>query len=432
IETARLRERDREALRKIKHSMSIISGQNHQLRRAEKAQERLTEALLTGGGLHGILATFSDIVPGSAMLLRGDRIVASVGEPSSTIASLLEAQGLLASAQREPEIARVSKALRRAEPSTIDISNGDGGKRSLVVPVVASEEVLGSLWVEVEGAAVDEYRAVLEQTARAAALELLRERSIREAELRLQREFLDDLLAANPSGPVIERRAESLRISLDGPLRLCVIGSQDSDDDLRVAEVREETCRSLQSEPWCRFAAEHLGFVVAILVSEEPPKPLIERVLAETGQRSLAAVVSDQGLTVTDFSEAYWVACRLLGVATGGLVGRVIDLSEARTLTLLIRKDDDGSLWRFVNATLGPLLELEPEKRTDLLQTLETFLAVGMSPKRAAAELHIHVNTLYYRIERLRELLGPSFSTPARALDFQIACLARRILLSES
>ncbi|MGH2937181.1 MAG: helix-turn-helix domain-containing protein [Solirubrobacterales bacterium] len=431
IETARLRERDRDALQKIQNAMSVISAQNHQLRRAEEAQARLTEALLAGKGVDGIMATFADLVPGSAVLLRGDQIVAEVGEPTWPIALGLGRHGLGGTARRKPEVARAFKALRAAEPWTIHAADKDGEQSSYVVPVVASEEVLGSLWVAVEDGNVDEYRSVIEETGRAVALELMRERSIGEVELRLQREFLDDLLADHPSEAVIERRAESLRIDLDGPLRLCVVGVR-SPEDVRADALREQVYRSLRAKAWCRFAAEHMGFVVAIVAGEQGSASAIEGVLAETGARTLAAVLSEEGLAVTEFGDAYRIARRLIGVDAGGLARRVVDLSEARTLTLLAREDDRGSLRRFANATLGPLLELDPEKRGDLLLTLETFLTVGMSPSRAAAELHIHVNTLYYRLERLRELLGDSFSTPSRALDLQVACLAWRILLSEA
>ena len=46
------------------------------------------------------------------------------------------------------------------------------------------------------------------------------------------------------------------------------------------------------------------------------------------------------------------------------------------------------------------------------------------SPSRTAAALSVHVNTVYYRLERLRKLLGADFASPHRSLDFQIGLRA--------
>lgn len=40
---------------------------------------------------------------------------------------------------------------------------------------------------------------------------------------------------------------------------------------------------------------------------------------------------------------------------------------------------------------------------------------------RTCAELHVHANTLYQRLERIGQLLGPDWRAPDRALDMQFA-----------
>ncbi|MGH7717819.1 MAG: PucR family transcriptional regulator, partial [Gemmatimonadaceae bacterium] len=68
---------------------------------------------------------------------------------------------------------------------------------------------------------------------------------------------------------------------------------------------------------------------------------------------------------------------------------------------------------------------------TQLTETLDAYYQAGCSPSRTAATLHVHVNTVYYRLERIRELLGVDYAAPRRALDLQVALLARRLLRSE-
>jgi hypothetical protein len=69
-------------------------------------------------------------------------------------------------------------------------------------------------------------------------------------------------------------------------------------------------------------------------------------------------------------------------------------------------------------------LELKPE----LLQTLETYLRENLDRRLTAAALHVHPNTVDYRIRRITQLIGLS---PARAADLpriNAALVARRSL----
>jgi DNA-binding PucR family transcriptional regulator len=94
---------------------------------------------------------------------------------------------------------------------------------------------------------------------------------------------------------------------------------------------------------------------------------------------------------------------------------------------VLFREGQEGELQRFARSRLGPLLRVRNPQRRELLRTLRAYFESGMSASRSAAALHVHVNTVYYRLERLRGLLGPGFVEPLRALDLQIALLAQRL-----
>jgi DNA-binding PucR family transcriptional regulator len=67
------------------------------------------------------------------------------------------------------------------------------------------------------------------------------------------------------------------------------------------------------------------------------------------------------------------------------------------------------------------------ERNPDLTVTLETYLAHDLDRRRAAAALHVHPNTLDYRLRRIIELIGIDPST-ARGLQLIGAALAARRL----
>jgi DNA-binding PucR family transcriptional regulator len=68
---------------------------------------------------------------------------------------------------------------------------------------------------------------------------------------------------------------------------------------------------------------------------------------------------------------------------------------------------------------LGPLLEHDRAHRAELLTTLRAYLDCSGSWARCAERMHLHVNTLRYRVERIEALTGRDL----RRLDDQIDLL---------
>jgi hypothetical protein len=112
----------------------------------------------------------------------------------------------------------------------------------------------------------------------------------------------------------------------------------------------------------------------------------------------------------------------------GCRLGRTGELTlDALPIELLLARSPRvaDSLRRRV---LGPL-EDYPGKRSsdrrspDLLQTLEVFLATGLDRRVAAERLHVHPNTLNYRLGRIEELTGLDLTAPE---DLMLTALALR------
>lgn len=72
---------------------------------------------------------------------------------------------------------------------------------------------------------------------------------------------------------------------------------------------------------------------------------------------------------------------------------------------------------------LGPLEDYARRRRNDLLETLATFVELDLDRRRAAAALHVHRNTLDYRLRRVEELTGLDLS---RSRDLVLVGLALR------
>ncbi|WP_299541493.1 PucR family transcriptional regulator [uncultured Streptomyces sp.] len=81
--------------------------------------------------------------------------------------------------------------------------------------------------------------------------------------------------------------------------------------------------------------------------------------------------------------------------------------------------DDVRQMYR--DRLIGVLERYDAEHRSDLVGTLRTFLDASGSWQRCADLLHVHVNTLRYRLKRVEQLTGHSLATLHDRVDF---CLA--------
>ncbi|MFF4324988.1 PucR family transcriptional regulator [Streptomyces sp. NPDC001591] len=79
----------------------------------------------------------------------------------------------------------------------------------------------------------------------------------------------------------------------------------------------------------------------------------------------------------------------------------------------------------FSARVLGPLATEESASAAMLRETLETFLAHNGSWARTGESLHLHVNTVHYRIQRIEVLTGLDLARLDHRLDLRAALLCR-------
>jgi DNA-binding PucR family transcriptional regulator len=75
----------------------------------------------------------------------------------------------------------------------------------------------------------------------------------------------------------------------------------------------------------------------------------------------------------------------------------------------------------FRTRVLGRLLDYDQRHTSDLLHTLKVFLACSGSWSQCAAQLHIHVNTLRYRIDRIEQLTARDLKQLPDLVDLYLA-----------
>lgn len=99
----------------------------------------------------------------------------------------------------------------------------------------------------------------------------------------------------------------------------------------------------------------------------------------------------------------------------------VVRHDELATHVLLLASVPDDVRRMFKVRLLDPLEEYDRVHGADLVRTLETWLQYSGSWTRCAERLHLHVNSVRYRIQRVQELTGRDLSRPEDRVDFFLA-----------
>jgi sugar diacid utilization regulator len=266
---------------------------------------------------------------------------------------------------------------------------------------------------------------ILERAAMVTALLLLSRRSLAEAESRVRGELLDDLIYRPGTDPgTVWDRARRLGVDLAAPNAVLVL--------LSPGELRQRITA------WAAaYAASHGGLAAyrdgcaVLLVPGEDPSGVATRVAREAATAAgvpvtvgAAGPVHAPDEVAAARREAARCAAALVALGRAGTGASGADLGF---VGLLLGGQGTDGLDGFVTGVLGPVLEYDARRGTRLCRTLEAYFASGASPARAAEVLHVHVNTVAQRMERLTALLGAGWQRPERALDLQLALRLHRL-----
>ncbi len=372
-----------------------VYGQREEaLRERVLRNDRLVEAAGHGAGLDGILEVLD---PGlrAWMLGRGRRVIAGA-----------------AAAADAHELSAQAAELQQPRPVAV---NG-----WLAFPIVALGRTEAHLVVATaRNGLADDDRAAVDQTLPFLGLELARLQALRENERRLAAELVDLILA----GPA-QQRATAARLATFGldaaaPLAAIVCESEDPDvgldrleralADVEVAAVAAVKARELVAV--AAWAGDEAG--LATLAAG-----LHERLEEPVGVGGLAADASGLRAAIVEARHACRFARmrRDAGWATHHQVG---------SHSLLLALQDEEVLAAFRRALLHPLEEHDARRRSRLVETLDRFLSSGCRWQETATALHVHVNTLRHRLNRVEQLTGRDLGSMEDRVDLYIALRSR-------
>lgn len=146
-------------------------------------------------------------------------------------------------------------------------------------------------------------------------------------------------------------------------------------------------------------------------------KGLVRRAVYGRAGKGLSSLTT----SYLEATHALDVACRL------GLSG-FFGYRDLGVYRILAPHTSDPAFAQFVYDTLGSLSAIQDGIGDSLLTTLTVWLDCNGNLAKAARKLHLHYNTLLYRMQRIKEILGTRLDNAEERLILQIALRIKRLL----
>ncbi|MEU7489179.1 helix-turn-helix domain-containing protein [Streptomyces sp. NPDC042319] len=407
IDTANLLAETRKAMTELEAANEIIRDRSGVIERASDIHDRLAELVLRGGGVQDVAAAVAEVLDGTVEFTDAERVPADALDRS-----------------------------RAADGHAV--RDGD----DWVAAVRSGSEVLGALVLRGHPHLDPVDQRTLERAAMVTSLLLLARRTAGEAEQRVRGELLDDLLDAPDRDPrLLRERAARVAADLDAPHVVLAARIEDPAGDGAAPAATGPDGAGATGRQRLWSAASHLaatrqglaaardaGVVLLLpLGRDDEPGEAARKAARQLGAAVHAPVtvgasapVPAPAATPAAVATAYAQARRCReALRVLGRCGQGAAAEDFGFLGLLLAdgRDVDG----FVRRTLGEVVDYDERRGTDLLRTLNAYFESGMSPARTKDTLHVHVNTVAQRLDRIGRLLGPGWQSPSRALELQLA-----------
>jgi purine catabolism regulator len=400
---------------------TLVNEQYSVLEHGIEVHARLERLVLSERGLPEVMRAIAEAVGGAALLIddRGEELARHPQERGIAKDAVAAIRG---------EVTERSAAGRRS------LFVPDGGPlagRAVAVPVPIGGAGQRGNWLIAarrKGGIEDLERLLARQAAMVVALELMRERAVRDTERRLAGDVLAEALGGHLGVDELRSRLSPFGVEERVAVLLFEADPLADDVDRLVGRLSDQGIPALVA---MNTAAGRPLLCAVVDPGEREPIEIAREAKRMLGgpQREVRAAVS-QPVGVGSLRRAFHEArCALEATAmSNGKRPEVASHRDLGAFTLLLSLHDDDALRTYADNLLAPIEDGEGEYGPELLRSLEAFIEHNGQWERAARELYCHRHTLRYRIRRVEELTGRDLGQAQDRIELWLALRARELV----
>ena len=407
VSNARLHASARASAAELVATNARLEGIVTTLRRSMAIHERLTKVAVSAEGEAGIANALHELTDLPVAIEDRHGNLRAWGGPDRPDPYARESY-----ARREQLLRRLMRAVGPVR---------DGARLTLLAS--PRPDVLGVLSLVDPARQADSADLVaLEHAATVLSVELARLRGIAEAELRLRRDLVHDLLTGTDDESA-DLRAEALGYDLRRPHRVLVVegrGRTRTEDGLLHAVRRVVRDRRLGA-----LMDTLSGSVVVVTGTETDWEAMRVAILAELGGGQCTVGVGGLCARPSELSRSLREAQLALRLQRSLLASdRACEYQKLGVIRMLAAIPDLSEVDSFVREWLGCLIDYDLRRGADLVATLTQYLEHGGNYDATSCQLSVHRSTLKYRLQRIRELTGLEINNPDVHFNLQLATRA--------
>ena len=412
----------------------LINQRAALMERGARIHAQFSQLEAEGKGLEGLVKAMSDI-SGRGILIQDKRGWILAQHPSSALLSIwnniLEQLGDLAGLPDYLVDRRQAGSAGKVITQPIP-----GGLERLIAPVIVSEIARGYLsLVGLEGELDDLDYLVIEQGCFVCAIEMARNKAIRETEKRLKGDLLTALLQDDLSPRDVGLWAQTMGLDLEQShvaLRFAWDGQQQPSrrrlETLVNGAIAEQGLRVIVSPLgsevicYCQVPPDVLRPEVALLLGEN----VLNQASREYPEAPARCGIGLPAESLEDWRVSLRQAGQALEMARRLAEPKPLYYSDLSVYRLLFQLEHSPELIAFQEETIGPLLALE--NGSEFIHTLEAYFEHHGNLSQTAEALFLHRNTLIYRMERIAAITNLELDKPENRLALQLALRIYRML----
>lgn len=255
-------------------------------------------------------------------------------------------------------------------------------------------------------------------------------RAVIEAERRIAGDVLLDALMGRLNNSEIARRLELAGFPPAGQVAVVVVDAPAID-----AEMLEEVSWVADSSLGRRASSVRVATMkdrVVALVAAEDVEPMAEALLEDLQEAPTLKwpyepmVAFGEPVPSNDVRRSYLGAVFALRACNDSkLVAGPADLGS---YSLLLGNQPRAVLEGLVSAVLGPLIERDAERSSELVTSVRAFIEAGGRWEPGAEALNVHRHTLRYRVRLAEELMGRDLTRAEDRMEVWLALRATEVL----
>jgi len=315
--------------------------------------------------------------------------------------------------------------------------NQDHGLWIMLYPIFVSEDVFGWIGILLEDDNLSELdKIVIEKCANVVALDILKEYDMANLEQSIRGDYFDNLLKGTPIN-FDNRFQQMYQIDFSHNHRMILVNLIYHKKDNPAYKYFRYFYQAVNQQAIQKFkrslTIQKRNLIIIIVddndafnreLAEDFHNSILQIVAKLESranlQSSCVSIVSEKITGYEEFRSIYERTYKLFEIIPNRSLSGC-HFYEDYLVKKILLKNDKEDLIDFARKILAPVMEYSHSSRIELFETLKTYIFNGGNWTKTKNDLHIHGNTLTYRLNRLKELLDADIDDYQTRLRIQLA-----------